>query len=104
MCEAKLALLIAVPMVYDRGDRGKHAPRRGEKLCRGRSSDMHICKHAERKKRLFIENAYRYSLPQFCNTWIIIHVKGVNKQLSYREQNTLSIIKTDERAIPSVRT
>ena len=44
-----------------------------------------------------IDTAYR-------NTWIIIHVKGVNKQFSYREQNALSIIKTDERAIPSART
>jgi len=34
-----------------------------------------------------IDTAYR-------NTWIIIHVKGVNKQFSYREQNALSIIKT----------
>ena len=41
-----------------------------------------------------IRTAYR-------NTWII---KGVNKQLSYHEQNALSIIKTDERAIPSART
>ena len=31
-------------------------------------------------------------------------VKRVNKQFSYREQNALSIIKTDERAIPSPRT
>ena len=43
-----------------------------------------------------VENAYRYSLPQFRNTWVIIHVKRVNKEFSYREQNALSIIKTDE--------
>ena len=104
ICEAKLALLIAVPTVYwSRGSR-EVRPRRGEKFRRGRSSDTHICKHAERKKWLFIENAYRYCLAQFRNTWIIIHVKRVNKQFSYREHNALSIIKTDERAIPSPRT
>ena len=75
----------------NRGDRGKYAPRRDEKLRSGRSN--------RGTEEVIIHRKWLYCLPQFRNTWIIIHVKGVNIQFSYREQNTLSIIKTLKKTL-----
>ena len=84
ICEAKLALFIALPTVYR--SRGSREVRPQERRKTSPRSFKPRNARSDYSSKMPIDTAYR-------NTWII-HVKGVNKQFSYREQNAHSIIKT----------
>ena len=78
-------LFIAVPTVCR--SRGSREVRPQERRKTSPRSFKPRNARSDYSSKMPIDTAYR-------NTWIIIHVKGVNKQFTYREQNAHSIIKT----------